>query len=123
MTEKWLGLVHAAVMACALMLGWSAPAQAHAILTRSTPPIDGHVAKGALDVKLEYNSRIDPKRSTLTLISSGRKSSQVPVSPKSTINTLETSLDLPPGRYTLRWQVLAVDGHITRGDVPFTIDP
>ena len=28
---------------------------------------------------------------------------------------------LAPGAYRLRWQVLAVDGHITRGDIPFQI--
>ncbi|MFI4981818.1 MAG: copper resistance protein CopC, partial [Nevskiales bacterium] len=26
-----------------------------------------------------------------------------------------------PGAYVVRWQVLSVDGHITRGDVPFTV--
>jgi homogentisate 1,2-dioxygenase len=26
-----------------------------------------------------------------------------------------------PGRYKIRWQVLAIDGHITRGDIPFTV--
>jgi methionine-rich copper-binding protein CopC len=26
-----------------------------------------------------------------------------------------------PGAYALRWRVLAVDGHITRGDIPFII--
>jgi len=26
-----------------------------------------------------------------------------------------------PGAWRLRWQVLALDGHITRGDVPFAI--
>ena len=31
--------------------------------------------------------------------------------------------DLQPGDYVARWQVLAVDGHITRGDVPFTVTP
>jgi methionine-rich copper-binding protein CopC len=30
---------------------------------------------------------------------------------------------LVPGRYRLRWQVLAVDGHITRGDIPFVMAP
>jgi methionine-rich copper-binding protein CopC len=28
---------------------------------------------------------------------------------------------LPPGAYRLRWQVLAIDGHITRGDIPFRV--
>ena len=25
-----------------------------------------------------------------------------------------------PGEWRLRWQVLSIDGHITRGDIPFT---
>ena len=28
---------------------------------------------------------------------------------------------LAPGAWRLRWQVLALDGHITRGDIPFTL--
>jgi len=28
---------------------------------------------------------------------------------------------LRPGTYRLRWQVLASDGHITRGEIPFTV--
>jgi methionine-rich copper-binding protein CopC len=30
---------------------------------------------------------------------------------------------LGSGAYRLRWQVLAVEGHITRGDIPFTVAP
>jgi methionine-rich copper-binding protein CopC len=26
-----------------------------------------------------------------------------------------------PGKYRIRWQVLALDGHITRGDIPFIV--
>jgi methionine-rich copper-binding protein CopC len=29
--------------------------------------------------------------------------------------------DLKTGPYRIRWQVLATDGHITRGDVPFKV--
>jgi hypothetical protein len=36
-------------------------------------------------------------------------------------DTLGGHLDLTPGRYVVHWQVLAVDGHITRGEVPFTV--
>ncbi|MBV8200512.1 MAG: copper resistance protein CopC, partial [Acidobacteria bacterium] len=28
---------------------------------------------------------------------------------------------IAPGAYKLRWQVLAADGHITRGEVPFRV--
>ena len=30
---------------------------------------------------------------------------------------------LAPGRYTVTWNVLAVDGHRTRGDYVFTVKP
>ena len=36
--------------------------------------------------------------------------------------TLSTqAAGLKPGEYSIRWQVLASDGHITRGVVPFTV--
>ena len=34
---------------------------------------------------------------------------------------LETDSDVDAGRLLVRWQVLAIDGHITRGDVAFTV--
>jgi methionine-rich copper-binding protein CopC len=44
------------------------------------------------------------------------------IGPASEPNVLETSATLiASGIYVVRWQVLAVDGHITRGDVPFTV--
>ena len=36
-------------------------------------------------------------------------------------DVLSAGVTLTPGAHTLRWQVLAVDGHITRGEVPFTV--
>jgi len=30
-------------------------------------------------------------------------------------------MGLAAGAYRLRWQVLASDGHITRGEIPFTV--
>ncbi len=42
--------------------------------------------------------------------------------PAGQADTLQTSAELTkPGAYVVRWQVLAIDGHITRGDVPFTV--
>jgi methionine-rich copper-binding protein CopC len=31
------------------------------------------------------------------------------------------SMKLSAGEYTIRWQVLAADGHITRGEIPFVV--
>ena len=36
-------------------------------------------------------------------------------------NLLAKTGDLPGGAYKLHWQVLSVDGHISRGDIPFRV--
>ena len=36
-------------------------------------------------------------------------------------DVLTAHAELAAGAYVLRWQVLAIDGHITRGEVPFRV--
>ncbi|HVY17485.1 MAG TPA: copper resistance CopC family protein [Rhodopila sp.] len=96
-------------------------AWAHAILEASTPPAGGSVPAGPLDVRLRYNSRIDKARSRVTLVRPDHAQAPVAIAPGGAPDIMTTHLDLTPGDYVLRWQVLAVDGHITRGDVPFTV--
>jgi hypothetical protein len=97
-------------------------AVAHAILLDSNPPLKGTVAGPDIAIRLRFNVRIDTSRSRLAL-----------VSPDASSRTLEISKDTPPdilashasglgaGEYRLRWQVLASDGHITRGEIPFQV--
>ncbi len=98
-------------------------ALAHAILVESRPPIAGSVAEGTVAVWLRFNSRIDHARSRLTLNRPDKSQTILPIAPDSAVDVLATQAELPPGAYVLRWQVLAIDGHITRGDVPFTVSP
>ena len=95
-------------------------ALAHAILMSSTPATGGTIAAGHQALDFKYNSKIDHKRSRLTLTGPDGTPVVLPISPASAINALDAEADLKPGAYTLRWQALALDGHITRGDVPFT---
>lgn len=97
------------------------PAAAHAILLASKPAAGGKVATGTVTIHLHYNSRIDHTRSRLTLSRTGHPAATLPIASSGPPEELATTATLTPGRYTLRWQVLAVDGHITRGDVPFTV--
>ena len=97
------------------------PALAHAILVDSTPPVNGTVPPGHEAVTLRFNSRIDRERSRLTLIAPDKTQTRIPVGPDGPPDVMTTQADLAPGAYTIRWQVLAIDGHITRGDVPFTV--
>jgi copper resistance protein C len=79
------------------------------------------VKPGPLDLHLRYNSRIDRTRSRLTLIRSDRTKDTIAINPDGPPDIINAHLDLAPGDYVIRWQVLAVDGHITRGDVPVTV--
>ena len=107
-------------LAAALLL-CPAIARAHAILEESTPPANGAIAAGSVDLHLRYNSRIDRARSRLTLTRPDHSKDTVTIDPEGPPDIINAHLDLTPGEYVLRWQVLAVDGHITRGDVPFSV--
>jgi methionine-rich copper-binding protein CopC len=106
---------------CATALLRPLPAAAHAILIASQPPIGGSIAAGPVAFDLHYNSRIDRVRSRLTLTRPDRAQTILAISPDGTPDEIRSSATLTPGGYTLRWQVLAIDGHITRGDIPFTV--
>lgn len=101
------------------------PVQAHAILIESDPPTRADVPSGPVAIRLRFNSRIDQARSRIELRRAEAPSptakplvaALTPAGP----DTLAGTTTLPPGAWVLRWQVLAVDGHITRGDVPFTV--
>ena len=108
----------------ALLLGLALaprPAAAHAILMESAPAINGTAKGPEVTFDLRFNSRVDHKRSRLTLTLPDQSQQVLVIDAASPEDKLDAKATLQPGTYTLRWQVLAIDGHITRGDVPFTV--
>lgn len=102
----------------------SAPADAHSIVIASDPAANTVLHGTSLPVELHFNSRIDHERSRLTLIRPDASAVILPLAPESGPDVLATRIDgLVPGPYRLRWQVLGIDGHITRGDIPFQVAP
>ena len=95
-------------------------ATAHAILLDSEPAARATVPPGPTGIRLRFNSRIDHARSRLALRSGGEER-VLTLDPASPADVMTASSSLPPGDCVLRWQVLAVDGHITRGEVPLTV--
>src|SRR4051812_4973111 len=93
-------------------------ASAHAILMQSQPAPDSSVPAGPTDIVLRYNSRIDRARSRLTL-RGGNAEKTLALAPDSAPDTLAAHAELAPGGYVVHWQVLALDGHMTRGDTRF----
>ena len=101
----------------AISLCFSSPLYAHAVLLSATPDVRQEIIGPDVPLDLRFNSRVDAKRSTLTL-----------VGPDGNFQSLQIADNCPPdqlvgearglttGSYILRWQVLAADGHITRGE-------
>ena len=116
--RRWRALLSAALV---LLLLHHA-ASAHAIILSSKPPAGGVVTGPDVSIRLHFNSRIDRQRSKLLLILADGTQTQVPVDDDSTDDTLiGQARGMALGQYRLRWQVLSIDGHITRGDIFFSI--
>jgi copper resistance protein C len=96
--------------------------EAHAILKDSHPAANSKVAGPDVPIMLKYNVRIDAKLSKVQLLHPDNSVSDLTLGPQSSPDTLNAkATGLKPGTYTIRWQVLAPDGHITRGEIPFTV--
>jgi copper resistance protein C len=97
-------------------------AWAHAIIVESTPKVNDIVTGPVLEIRLRFNVRIDGARSHLTLILPDGTSRAVESPQQPSPDSLSATVPkLLPGNYQLHWQVLANDGHITQGDIPFTL--
>lgn len=98
------------------------PAPAHAIVVSATPEMNSAVPPGVTEIRLEFNSRIDLQRSRLRLMRPDGSEAAIRTESDAPPNVLAGQIDATlPGRWTLDWQVLSIDGHITRGRLPFSI--
>ena len=97
-------------------------AEGHAILKETSPAAGSTVTGPDVPIKLKFNVRIDATRSKLQLMTPDNKMTDLSVEKQSSPDTLTAkAVGLKPGGYKIAWQVLAPDGHITRGLVPFTV--
>jgi copper resistance protein C len=105
------------------MSGLAAVGFAHAILVKSTPAPNEIVAGPNVSVALGFNSKVDQARSLLMLERPDHATLRlkVDVDPSSPATLIARISSVGAGSYRLRWQVLAVDGHITRGEIPFQV--
>jgi copper resistance protein C len=98
-------------------------ALAHAVLLSSTPQKNAFVSGPDITINLKYNSRVDGARSTLSLLKPDGTIEKIDAPAQPAPDVLSTTgRGLTKGAYVLRWQVLASDGHITRGEVPFKVE-
>src|SRR6266853_6314248 len=115
-------------LAFAILLGVSAAmvavstgiAHAHAIVVAAEPAMNSTVARGELEIRLDFNSQIDRQRSRLSLQRPDGSEMVIALAPDGPAGVRAGCVQATQsGRWKLRWQVLSLDGHITRGEVRF----
>jgi methionine-rich copper-binding protein CopC len=105
-----------------ITLCFASTAYGHAIVLSATPRLNETIRGPDVPIRIRFNSRIDSKRSRLTLLApDGQLMALGIVEASSGDSLISEAKGLKSGSYVLRWQVLAVDGHITRGEVPFRV--
>jgi methionine-rich copper-binding protein CopC len=119
-----------AILSFAILLGVSAAviavspgiARAHAIVVAAQPAMNSTVAQGELEIRLDFNSQIDRKRSRLSLQRPDGSELVIALAPDGPAGVLAGHAQATlSGSWKLRWQVLSLDGHITRGEVRFFV--
>ena len=110
------------LLALLLFAGTAQVCWAHAILRESTPAINSTVQGPDLDISMRFNVRIDGSRSRVLLVAPDGTSSALKLDAQAKPDILQTrATGLKPGAYKLQWKVLASDGHMSNGEIPFTV--
>lgn len=110
------------VVFAAMILLLAGIIEGHAVLKESHPAANSKVTGPDVPILLKYNVRVDARLSKLQLLNPDNSTSDLKIETQGATDTLNAkATGLKPGAYKIRWQVLAPDGHITRGEIPFTV--
>jgi methionine-rich copper-binding protein CopC len=109
-----------------LLSALPAVAHAHAVLLTSVPAARAILAHPPSRVELEFSERLEPAYSTLSVWNEQGERVDRDAAPVVAASGRRLVLAVPPlspGRYTVRYRVLSVDGHVAEATVPFTVAP
>ncbi|MCL6640014.1 MAG: copper resistance protein CopC [Candidatus Rokubacteria bacterium] len=114
----------AALIALAMVLLEPLPAAAHAVLVEASPPPRARLSRPPARVTLVFSERLEPAYARLWVSDdAGRRVDQGDASlgPDDPRRLSVTLPPLPPGRYTVKYRVLSVDGHAVESSLTFTV--
>ena len=119
-THVAVGLAAATVV----WLGHSGVTSGHALLMESLPRADEVAPPSFSRVVLRFNSRIEKSFSRVSILSpSGGRVPLRVIGDGAPNQLIAAGPALATGSYTIEWQVLSADGHLTRGSFPFRVAP
>jgi methionine-rich copper-binding protein CopC len=99
-------------------------ALAHALLVKAEPPRRAVLAKPPAQVRLWFNEEIEGDYASLAVLDDEQhpvtdmKPHLAPDDPKSIVLTLP---ELAAGKYSVKFRVLSVDGHVVDSSFEFTV--
>ncbi len=114
-----------ATIATALLLCLNtAPVLAHAMLTKAEPPRRGVLTKAPTQVRLWFNEGVEKDYVVLTVLDENKHpvTEAAPQVPPGDLKSVVLPLpELSPGKYTVKFRVLSVDGHVVDSSYDFTV--
>ena len=102
------------------------PADAHGRLERAAPAAGSTVHRSPPQLKLWFTERLEPAFSKVEVLDRNGKQVDQGDSDidRADAKLLRVSLpELAPGTYRVKWRVLSVDTHVSKGDFTFTVAP
>ena len=126
MTRDRAILFAALAVAGALSAGGFSPdaAPAHSLLVRSEPGRSATVTRAPERVKLWFSEQIEPAYAKLSVWSEAGTQVDAGDAAVDSNDPALLSVSTPslgPGRYTARFRVLSVDGHVVESSFAFTV--
>ena len=99
---------------------------AHSLLVRSQPERRATVTRPPEEVRLWFGERIEPAYARLSVWDAEGKqvdAGDAAVDPADPTTLAVRTPGLRAGRYTVRYRVLSVDGHVVESSFTFTVKP
>jgi methionine-rich copper-binding protein CopC len=102
----------------------SAPVLAHAMLVKAEPPRRAVLTKPPARVQLWFNEEIEKDYASLAVLD-GAKAAVTDAKPTIALEDPKAIVlplpELAPGKYTVKFRVLSVDGHVVDTSYDFTV--
>ncbi len=115
-------MLRRSLLATALALAAFHEAAAHAFLKRAVPAANSTVAPPPAELRLIFGSKLESGFAKLQVNVNGQALTGLPdAATGDDGKTVSLALPTPaPGTYTVKWSVVAHDGHRTSGTYTFT---
>ena len=110
-------VVNIVLVLCFCPLSWG-----HGVLIESFPSHGAILQEPPSIISLRFNAAVETSITRVTLVDLKKQSQALHVTDGSTLEQVIVAVPpLAPGVYHVNYQVLAADGHVTKGSIRFTV--